>query len=155
MTQDLLIAWSQTEAAPDDGAEIAVHSDGRVELSPRLGGGEHRLDPDDLEELKRFVFDEAGFLSIQQAALDREVSERAAAARAERTTEAAAYVTEPDRDAGVTRLWCDAPGGRHLLAHRDLAGDAGRYPEADVLQRLRRIELRLLDLAERLGGPGG
>ena len=155
--EGLLLEWTKEAGdleAPLGGTpDFSLFADGRVRLGPRLGGGEvswHRLSPSQLEELRRFVFDEQALLDIDREALAAAV--RAAAAQQQEAVDSsvAILVTAPQCGADTTVIRAAGPGGLHELRYFGLFGDAQRYPEVEALQRLRRIELRLLGVYEEL-----
>jgi hypothetical protein len=149
MADDVMIEWTKVETSSEGAADVTVLEDGRVHLSPRLGGGEHRLSREDLRALRRFVFDDQRFQEIEADALRRDV-QAAADRRRERDTPTAAFVPGPQMDAGTTVVRANVAGVPHEVSYVDLVGDAQTYPEVEALQRLRRIELEMLRLAEAL-----
>lgn len=157
MPDDILIAWWKGDPeskAEADVADVTVLQDGRVRLSERFGGGEGQLSEEDLNALRRFVFDEQRFLEIDEDALRRDVQAAAAARRQQFEGTGAEAVTAPQMDAGTTVLRADQAGASHEIRYFDLVGDAQSYPDVMPLQRIRLIELRMLELAERLSARG-
>ena len=144
-----MIAWTMVAGEPEATPDVAVHADGRVRLAPRFGGGELRLSAAETEALRRFVFDEQRVLEIEAQGLERAVEGAAGARRRAAATAAAELVTGATRDAGTTVIRASDGGRTREIRQHDLAGDAAAYPEVDPLQRLRAVELRLLELAER------
>lgn len=153
----VLIAWGRADEGTEGSAppaDIVVHDDGRVVLSGRMGGGEHRLVADELASLRRFVLDEQRFRAIDGAAA-RAAAERAARESAARSGEGVLFVDRTQRDACTSVLATRAGAGpTHTVRYHDLLGDAQSYPNVEDLQRLRRIERRLLALARRLAEGG-
>ena len=150
MAEDVLIEWTKGDPGPGRSADVTVFADGRVRLSPRLGGGEHRLAPEELQAVRRFVVDEQQLQAIEGAALKREVEVAAAARSRDLASPGAAFVTVPQMDAGTTVIRANVAGLPHEITYFDLVGDAQSYPEVAPLQRLRRIELKMIELAEAL-----
>jgi hypothetical protein len=150
MAKDVLIEWTTGDPEVEGRADVTVLDDGRVRLSPRLGGGEHRLSPEDLQALRHFVLDQQQFQKIEADALRQEVAAAADQRRRDVDSPGAAFVTVPQMDAGTTVIRANVAGSPHEVAYFDLAGDAQSYPRVERLQRLRRIELRMIELAETL-----
>ena len=152
----LLIEWSMRTNAPARSdravADVAIFDDGRVRFGPRLADGQVRwqqLSQEVLVDLRRIIFDEQRILEIETAALKTAV--RGAAARQREATASSEVVATavPTMDAGTTVLRASVADGVHEIRYYDLAGDTQRYAEVDALQRLRRIELRILKLVVR------
>jgi hypothetical protein len=152
----VLIEWTKTDSeleAAEAIADVSVFTDGRVRLGPRFGDGDSlwgQLSDDELEALRRWVFDELRVLDIDDEALSREV--KAAAAQRKASTDNVAFemVTGPQMDANSTLLRAADEGRANEIRFYDLFGNAETYPEVETLQRLRRIELRLLEIADEL-----
>ncbi len=153
MAQDILIEWTKGPRERREIADVTIFEDGRVRLAPRLGGGEHRLSPKVLMEVRRFVIDEQQFHKIDEDALKRDVQ---AAIEQYRSHDgpAATFVAGPQMDSGTTHFRSIVAGSPHEVAYPDLVGDAQIYPGVETLQRLRRIELKILELAEELSARG-
>lgn len=145
--EDILIEWRMESHAASGAADITVFADGRVRLSDRLGGGELRLSRSELEAVRSFVFDEQGLLELDSADLDREVRAEVEARRETEDTEHVALAVPLQMDAGTTVVRGRGEDGMHEVRYYNVAGDAAAHPELDKLQRLRRIELRLLEIA--------
>lgn len=148
MSDDALIEWSKSGPQRDQMAALTVFDDGRVRLGTSFGGGEFRLSPEALQALRRFIFDEQQFQTIDEETMKREIKAAAAKRTRESKGTAAEFVAAPQMDAGTTTIRAQVGGTRHEITCFDLVGDAYNYPEVQPLQRLRRIELRLLELAE-------
>ena len=153
MPADTLIEWRSGGPGPAEEVEVSVDTDGRVRLSERLGGGTHQLSPEALSELRRFLEEEADFQSIAQEVVDTRV-EGAAETRRSADTDEAMFFAGTQADAATTTLRSDIGGSRHEVHRQDLLGDADRYGEVEELERLRRIQLRLVDLAQGLAERG-
>lgn len=153
---DMLIEWTKTDSELETAegiADVSVFTDGRVCLGPRLGEGEPlwgKLSDGELEELRRLVFDELRVLDIDDGAVSREVEEAATERRASMDNAAFEMVTGPQMDANTTLLRAADEGRETEIRFYDLFGNAETYPEVEDLQRLRRIELRLLEIADEM-----
>lgn len=152
MATNILIEWTKTRDESPKSPDIVVFEDGRVELSERLGGGEHRLSAKQLEALRTFIFHEQQLAAIDERSVNREV-EAAVTRRRSRSGLEAEYVGQRQMDSGKTLIRSNAGDRRYRLRYPDLLGDAQAYPEVEDLQRLRRIELRLLELVDSLSHP--
>ena len=150
MEDDLLIEWRKKGPERDEIAAVTISQDGRVRLSANFGGGEYRLSPDALQALLDFVFVVQQIQTIDDQAINREVQAAAAKRQRESKGTAAEFVATPQMGAGTTIIRAQVGGTLHEITHFDLVGDAYNYPEVEPLQRLRRIELRLLELATTL-----
>ena len=153
---DVLIEWTKTDSVPEstDGmADVTVFADGRVCLGPRLGEGKPlwgRLSDGELVELRSLVFDELRVLDIDDEVLTRAVEAAARERRASTENAAFEVVTGPQMDANTTLLRVADEGRATEIRFYDLFGNAETYPEVQALQRLRQIELRLLEIADKL-----
>lgn len=151
-----LIQWAVTGGGPeaaDEQGDVAVFADGRVRIGPRLAGGEpvwRRLSPSELETLCELVFRELRVLEIDGEEMAREVRSSALERKAAEDSKSVELFTSHQMDAGTTLLRATDEGRTREIRHHDLFGDAHAYPEVEALQRLRRIEMRMIELAEDL-----
>ena len=151
---EALIEWTKTDRDPDehrDVPDVTVYADGRVRFGPRLCGGGpvwHTLLPDELAELRRFVFEEQAVAGVDDETLEKEVAVASAQQLKARSTSDAVLSIAPQRDAGTTVLRFADAGQQREIRYYDLFGDAQRYPEVDSLRRLRLVELRVLQVYE-------
>ena len=144
-----LIAWSMATEGHDAGPEIALYPDGQVLLALRFGGGERRLSVPELEAFRRFVFDEQRLLEIDPSGLEQAVQKAAVEHQQDAAGPAVEMVAGMTMDAGTTVIRANLDGRQREISYYDLAGDAAAYPGVESLQRLRAVELRLLELAAR------
>lgn len=152
---DVLIEWNkengdlaQSECRVPD---VTVFADGRLRFGPRLGGGEiawSQLSQEELEELRRFAFEEQDIMSIERTTLSRDVQAAVEKHKLAMDSESIELSAEPQMDAATTVLRATDAGRMHEVRYYDLFGDAQSHPEIEGLQRLRKLELRLLQLAE-------
>jgi hypothetical protein len=154
----VLLEWtmlgSETEAA-SYGADVAVFADGRVRIGRRMAHGEPlmgQLTPNELQILRELIFGELRVLELEGEALTGAVRAAAEARKAAADSEAAELLTVAQMDAGTTLLRVPDGDRFHEIRYHDLLGDSHEYPEVESLQRLRRIELAVLELAEDLAG---
>lgn len=134
-------------------ADVAVFTNGRVEVGPRFAHGtvtSHQLSDAELAALHRFVFEEQDIWSIDAAALAREVT---AAANASADADARAMPVQPlgpeaVADAATTVLRVRDGERTHQVSQYNLVDAVRRYPQIQALQRLQAIERRLLALAQ-------
>jgi hypothetical protein len=136
-------------------ADVTVFADGRVKVGPRFAHGtvvEQQLSEADLAALRRFVFEEQDIWSIDAAALERDV--KAMAHTSVDSGSSAAPVqplgTEAIADAATTVIRVRDGERTHQVSHYNLFDAARRYPQISQLQRLRAIERRLVELAQRV-----
>lgn len=152
---EVLIEWTKTDSGATEGvADVTVFTDGRVRLGRRLADGEplwDQLPDEELQELRRLVFDELRLLEIDGEALSRLVAAAAAERKSKTANLAFEIVTSPQMDAQDTLLKVADKERATEIRLYDLFGKAESYPEVESLQRLRRIELRLIEIAEALG----
>lgn len=160
---EIWIRWTKTaqpptgEAGEEESADLTLYEDGRVRVGRRLAGGEPiqaRLSEEELASLRRWVLDELCLPEIDGETLAREVRAAAARRKASASSEAAEWLATPQKDAGTTILRLADGGRTHEIRYYDLFGDAREHPEVEALQRLRRFELRMLELAEELARRG-
>ena len=149
MSEEPMIAWSMAGPDASAGPEIAVYPDGRLVLAPRFGGGERRLSKTEIEALEHFVFDDQGLLEIDPEAVDDAVRTAEARRRQQVAGLAVEMVAGATMDASTTMIRASDGERSREITYHDLAADAAAYPEVDALQRLRAVELRLLELADR------
>lgn len=154
MPSKVMIEWTKTQEATRSSADITVFEDGRIALSARLGGGRYRLSKKELEALRRFLFKEQRLLEIDDRTLGEEVTAAARRLQA-RTTADARVHTAPQMDAGTTYISACTGGQSMRLSYHDLTGDSLNYPDCGQLQRLGRVEARLLELARSLRHRNG
>jgi hypothetical protein len=150
METGVLIEWTKTQDTAIDEADIVVYEDGEVVLSERLGGGRYRLDAKQRDELRAFVFQEQRLADIDEQALNRERAD--AVAKAPSSSEAV-VLRKPQMDSGTTFIRSNTGGQPYSLRYHDLVGDVQAFPGIEDLQRLRRIELKLLELVDTLTRP--
>ena len=150
-----MIEWASETRDQNTTAEIAVSDDGLVRLSERFGAGEHRLSAEDVRALRHFIYDEQGFLDIDNESVRQEIEREAENRRRDTEMSGLEFMAAPLMDAGTSVFRGNVDFAPHEVSHYDLVGDAQKYPGAEALQRLRRIELRLLALAETLTTGGG
>lgn len=150
---DVLIEWTKVTgeaATPAGGADITVFTDGRIRYGPRLGGGHidwSRLSPAELEDLRQFVFQEQRLMDINNEALADTIAAARSGPAAGTDPGGAAATFAPQMDAGVTVIHADIGERSNRIRFYDVFGNAMRHPEVEALQRLRAIELRLLEIA--------
>ncbi len=151
MASEILIEWSklQSSAIESTSAEIIVFDDGRVSLSERLGGGEHQLTTEQLDELRTYIFEEQQLTKINEQDINREV-EVAIATKTSEASPKATFVSQSQVHSGTTLIRSNLGGNEHIVRHGDLVGNAQAFPDIENLQRLRLIELKLLELAKTL-----
>lgn len=152
MGTDVLIEWTKTQDTAIEEADVVVYEDGKVVLSERLGGGQYQINTKQRDELRAFVFQEQRLADIDEQALNRERADAAAKKRAQPSSEAM-VLTIPQMDSGTTFIRSSTGGQPYSLRCHDLVGDAQAFPGIEDLQRLRRIELKLLELVDTLTGP--
>jgi hypothetical protein len=136
-------------------ADLTVFADGRVEVGPRFTNGtvaEYQLSEADLAALRQFVFEEQDIWSIDSAALERDVK---AAANSDANLGSRAVPVQPVgpeaiADATTTVICVRDSERTHQVSHYNLFGAARHYPQINELQRLRAIEMRLLELAQQV-----
>ncbi len=153
MSASVLVEWTNTGSEPEDGrgeaADVTVFTDGRVCLGPRLAGEStwRQLSPQETAELRRVVFDELRIPDIKEENVSRAVDSAAAKRKEETDTQVAELVTGAVKDAGTTVIRVADSGSTHEVRYYDLYGSAREYPDVEDLQRLRRLELRMLEIA--------
>ena len=154
----ILIQWNSEgglEKPSSAMADLTVFADGRVEVGPRFAKGtvaEHQLSEAELAALRRFVFEEQDIWSIDSAALERDVN---AVANSGADTGSRAGPVQPVgpeavADAATTVIRVRDGERTHQVSHYNVFGAARRYPQLNELQRLRAIEMRLLELAQQV-----
>ncbi len=155
---DMLIEWTIADGDRGDAvADVTVFADGRLRLGPRFGGGEttwRTLSQGELRELRRFAFAEQAVMEIDGEALAREVQAAIAQRRQAARSPTAELSTAPQMDAGTTIVRAADGGRTHEVRYHDLFGDAQRCPEIKALQRLRAVEAKMLEIAQRHAAPG-
>jgi hypothetical protein len=126
-----------------DGPLLEVMADGRMSaraVAPGAGPVVGTLSPEDLRDLISFVVDEQDFFAID-------------------ADEIAAQIEQIGAQDGRRLLVADAPTTHvsvmlkdhtHTVSLYAVGFSAMLFPEIDALQRLRRIELRLLETTEAL-----
>jgi hypothetical protein len=142
-------------AGEASGPDLTVRADGTVTLGPRFGQGravEGRITQPELQDLLRFALDENEFFAFDPAQVARQLEDRGAApARSSPPGEALAVPAGPPyMDAGTTTILIAADGRRHEVSSHGLFAAAREHPDSKALAQLRAIELRLLDLAQRI-----
>ena len=145
-----LIEWFLHSENETSAMGLTVFIDGAVRMSRCFERGEFQISESDKRALKHFVLKEQGFLSIDNERLGQEIEREAEKRRREAETSGLEFMAAPQMDAGMSVFRSDVGSAPHEVNHYDLVGDAQKYPGAESLQRLRRIELRLLELAETL-----
>lgn len=153
MAEAALFEWTMT-AKSAEGAlpDITLFGDGRLRLGARLGGETswHALSKGEFEDLTHFLFVEQRIMEIEGETLSLAV--QAAAEQKQKALEGsgALFTAAPQLDAGTSVFRATQSGRRHEVRYYDLFGDAQLYAEVEELQRLRSIELRLLELVDTL-----
>lgn len=155
----IVIQWNSEgglEKSVSVTADLTVFADGRVEVGPRFANGtvtKHQLSETALTALCRFVFEQQDIWSIDSDALERDVK-AVVGSDADLGSRAASAVplgTEAIADAATTIIRVrDDDHHYHEVRYYNLAGAARRYPQIDKLQRLRAIEMHLLELAQQV-----
>lgn len=133
-------------------ADVSVFADGRVEVGPRFANGRatiQHLSEADLAALRRFVFEEQDIWSIDSDTLERDVQALANTNVGPTDTSVLALGTKAIADATTTVIRVRDGERQHEISHYNLFGAAQRYAQINELQRLRAIELRLLELAQQ------
>ena len=154
----ILIQWNSdggVEQPSSARADLTVFADGRVEVGPRFAKGtvaEHQLSEAELAALRRFVFEEQDIWSIDSAALERDVHAvtNLGTGSGSRAGPVQAVGPEAVADAATTVIRVRDGERTHQVSHYNLFGGARRYPQLNELQRLRAIEVRLLELAQHV-----
>jgi hypothetical protein len=155
----IVIQWYSEgglERLGSDTADLTVFADGRVVVGPRFANGKvtkHQLSEADLAALCRFVFEQQDIWSIDADAIEREVKavDRSDADVGSRSASAIPLGPQAIADAAMTSIRVRGDDGRHHeVRYYNLVGAAQRYPQIDKLQRLRAIEMRLLELAQQV-----
>ena len=140
--------------------DLVVCADGSVTVGSRLTGGrplEGRIAAAQLQELLRFALDENGFFEIDAGQLERRI-EAGQRARADAGTAGGAVAVPtgpPYLDAGTSVLMVAADGRRHEVRQQGLFAALREHPEIQALAQLRAIELRLLELAQKIAAAAG
>ena len=147
-------------AGEASGPDLTLRADGRVTLGPRFGRGrpvEGRITEDELQDLLRFALDENAFFAFEPVKVARQLEQSGAAqARSSPPGEAVAVPAGPPyMDAGTTTILIAADGRRHEVSYHGLFAAAREHPDSKPLAQLRAIELRLLDLAQRIAAAAG
>jgi hypothetical protein len=152
-----VIEWTQLgglASQPSEVADVTIYTDGRLRLGERFGQGKvtwHQLAPADLATLRRFVFEEQALMNIDPQQLQKEVlmadSSRLLAASSDPSTS----VTMPMMDAGTTLMHAFDAGQSITIKFHDVYGHAKAYPNIQGIQRLRQVELYLLNLVQQHG----
>jgi len=157
----IVVQWRSAGglAGEDSGPDLTVRADGAVKVGPRVGGGralQGRISEAELQELLRFALDQNEFFAFDAEQVARQLE---AAAREPGPTspgEALAVPAGPPyMDAGTTTILIAADGRRHEVGYDGLFAAAREHPENRPLAQLRAIELRLLELAQRIAAGGG
>lgn len=155
----IVIQWNSEGGLASTMADLTVFADGRVEVGPRFANGtvsEYQLSEADLAALRRFVFEEQDIWSIDSAALERDVKAVAnsGAHVGSRAVPVQPLGTEAVADAATTVIRVRDGERTHQVSHYNLFDAARRYPQMNELQRLRAIEMRLLELAQQVAASG-
>ena len=155
----IVMQWSSEgglERSVSNTPDLAVFADGRVVVGPRFANGQvtkHKLSKADFDALCRFVFEQQNILSIDSDELERDVKavETSEASAGSRTTSVTPLGPQAVADAATTIIWVRGADDRHHeVRYYNLMGAAQRYPQIDKLQRLRAIEMRFLELAQKV-----
>ncbi|EAR21985.1 hypothetical protein NB231_06341 [Nitrococcus mobilis Nb-231] len=153
----VIIQWSSKgglEKPASAMADLTVFADGRVLAGPRFANGtatEQQLSEADLAALRRFVFEKQDIWSIDSAAIERDLKALAnsSADSGSRAVPVHPLGTETVADAATTVIRVRDGVRTHQVSQYNLFGAARRYPQIDELQRLRAIEICLLELADQ------
>jgi hypothetical protein len=142
-----VVEWTQLgglASQPSEVADITVYADGRLRLGQRFGQGKvtwHQLSSADLATLRQFIFEDQALMNIDPQQLQQEVL-MADSTQSSRTS-------LPAMDAGTT-LMRAADGEKSItIRFHDVYGHAKAYPNINGIQRLRKVELYLLNLAQQ------
>jgi hypothetical protein len=100
------------------------------------------MDAANLQDLMRFIVDEQDFFSIEADAITARIQQIGA-------RDGRLFVVA---DAATTHVSITLQDRKHKVTLYAVGFAARLFPEIDALQRLRRIELRLLATAEALRG---
>lgn len=139
-----------------DTADLTVFADGRVVVGPRFANGKvtmHQLSEADFAALCHFVFEQQDIWSIDADAIERDVKavDRSDADVGSRSASVVPLGPQAIADAAMTIIRVRGDDDRdHEVRYYNLVGAAQRYPQIDKLQRLRAIEMRLLELAQQV-----
>jgi hypothetical protein len=147
-------------AGEASGPDLTVRADGTVTLGPRFGRGraaQGRITEAELQDLLRFALDENAFFAFDPPQVARQLEDSGAArARSSPPGEAVAVPAGPPYvDAGTTTILIAADGRRHEVSYHGLFAAAREHRDSKPLAQLRAIELRLLDLAQRVAAAAG
>jgi hypothetical protein len=158
----VVIQWRSEggHAGEASGPDLTLRADGTVTLGPRFGHGravEGRITDAELQDLLRFALDDNAFFGFDPVEVTRQLEQSGAeGARSSPPGEALAVPAGPPyMDAGTTTILIAADGRRHEASYHGLFAAAREHPESRPLARLRAIELRLLDLAQRIAAAAG
>lgn len=145
----LLVDWRLTQSGNDTPpADITLFKDRRLGLGSRFGDKVFQLDDQKFNAVRDYIFAQQNLPGIEQRALlDAVATARADVRRATENSAAVAF-TAPQLDAGTTIIRADINGEIRQISYHDLVGDARAFPQIDALQRLRRIEEKLLELLD-------
>lgn len=132
-----------------DVEHIIIFEDGLVRFWKPLYGGEIKwiqLDRHELEEIDNFIFNENKITSISQKELDRQAQDaRKIIASKENEEDKIKCSQSPYNLISEFRFMTDK--NINKISYSDLSYHAHLCPEADVIQRLRAIEIRISELA--------
>lgn len=156
----VVIAWRSAGglgAQDDDGPDLVVRADGAVTVAGRFSGRQperRSISQGQLQGLLAMALDNNRFFTIDEGEVERRIAAvrarwRAAPAPGEAITVPAG---PPYVDAGTTTIAIAADGRRHEVSVHGLFAAARDFPEIEELQRLRAIELALLELAQETPG---
>lgn len=154
---ELARGFAPTAPASDVRSDLKVFDDGRFTLDPRfipdgvIPPDGHRIATDVLDELRQRVFADLDAWSIDTAGIERAIDEELAASSTGASGSLIVLGAETAADASITVIRLDDGTRRRELRFYNLAGAAARHPRIEPLQRLRAVEVHLLELAQRLG----
>ena len=159
--QAVVVQWrsagGQAEVAA--GPDLTVRADGTASVGPRLGHGRAvvgRISQAELQDLLRFALDQNDFFAFDPGQVARQLEAAGRERAATGPGEAIAVPAGPPYvDAGTTTIRIAADGRRHEVGYHGLFAAAREHPENRPLAQLRAIELRLLDLAQRIAAAAG
>lgn len=130
---------------PRDPPMLVLAGSGAVEVRATDGSALRRQIPaDEARALLRHIVETEGLAGIDTTALETATAPRQSG------DGAVSFGMRAIADAPTSFFTLTGPDCSHSVAFTGLAVAAATHPEVEALQRLRRIELTLLDLVERL-----
>jgi hypothetical protein len=158
----VVIRWQSEGGQAGEGAEpdLVVRADGSVTVGSRLAGGrpaQGALSGAELQELLSFALDRNAFFAFDPARVARQIDagSRTAAGTGGAGEALAVPVGPPYVDAGTAVITIAADGRRHEVRQQGLFAAAREHPEIEPLAQLRAIEVRLLELAQKVAAAAG